>query len=180
MALALMAAAPGAPAPPAWRLDVPVALVAQSPTSGVDTRVVPWFGVRAARLLTESSGGLLVLGGDVASWLGTGPLEGTKTVSASRLTGAIELRGLLGINAVQTAEAAIRPYGYLSALGGGALVTLAAYTDQSYRLLPEWGLGAGGGLEVRAHLAALRVELGGGLRDGGFALTSTLAAGVAF
>lgn len=180
MALALLAAAPEEPAPPLWRLDLPVGLVAQAPTSGVDTRVVPWMGVRAARLLDGGAGSLLMLGGDVTGWLGVGPNEGTSAVKASRLSMALEARGLLGVNAVQTATAGIRPYLWGSAVGGGALITVAAFADQSLRLAPVWGLGAGAGVEITAHLLALRVELGGGARDGGFALTSNLAAGVAF
>ena len=180
MALALLAAAPDAHVAPPWRLDLPLALVAQAPTSGVDTRVVPWMGARAARLLDHAPGELLMLGGDVTGWLGIGPNEGTSAVKASRLAGALEARGLLGVHALETATMGIRPYAYASALGGGAVLTLSVYDDSSMGLTPVWGLGCGAGIEIVAHLLSLRAELGAGVRDGGFALSSTMAAGVAF
>lgn len=183
-ALLLVAAAPAdlppPQSPPAWRADLPIALVAQAPASGVDTRLVPWLGVRVARLLDGPEGNRLLLGGDVSGWLGLGPNEGTSMVKASRFSGTLEARGLLGMNALQSASAGLRPYAYLSASGGGALVTVSAFADQSLRWLPVWGLGVGAGVEVTVRMVALRVELGAGVRDGGLALTSTMAAGVAF
>lgn len=180
MALALLAVAPEEPAARSWRLDVPMGFTAQSPTSGVETRVVPWMGLRAARLLDHQRGELLLLGGDATFWLGSGPSEGTSVVRSSRFSGALEGRGLVGLNAFETATAGIRPYLYGSVVAGGGLVTLSAYADRSMVLVPVWGLGTGAGVELTTHLASLRVELGGGLRDGGFALSSSLAAGVAF
>lgn len=179
-ALLLLASATSVPTAPLWRADLPVALVAQAPASGVDTRVVPWLGVRVARLLDAPPGQLVWLGGDASGVLGIGPNEGTSVVKASRFTCALEARGLAGVNALHSATTALRPYGYLAVDAGGALVVMSAFLDQSLRLVPVWGLGGGVGLEVTTHVVSLRVELGAGVRDGGLALTSTMAAGVAF
>ncbi|MBI1947338.1 MAG: hypothetical protein HYS27_16710 [Deltaproteobacteria bacterium] len=179
-ALLLVAGATGEPPAPVWRLDLPVALVAQAPASGVDTRVVPWLGVRVARMLDAPNDQLLVFGGDAAAMLGFGPNEGTSKVRASRFGATLEGRGLAALNAFHTATVWVRPYGYGALQAGGAISTLSAYADQSLRLLPVWGLGAGAGLELTVHVVALRVELGAGVRDGAFALDSRLAVGAAF
>lgn len=184
-ALLLLAAAQGDAAqgdvtPPVWRADLPLLLVAAAPTSGVETRVVPWLGVRVARWLDAPPEQLLVLGGDVGGMLGFGPTEGTSRVASSRLGAELEARGLVGLNALHTATTWLRPYGYGAVAIGGSLVTLSAYADRSTRALPLWGVGVGAGVEVTAHIAALRVELGAGVRDGAFALDSRLAAGLAF
>ena len=168
------------PAAPQWRVDAPLALIAQAPTSGNETRVAPWLGLRATRMLEAAPGQLVVFGGDVAGMLGYGPTEGTPRVNYAVLGVELDVRGLVAIDALHSATTWVRPYGYGGAQLGGALGILRAYDDQRFRPLPLWGLGAGLGLELVAHVLSLRVELGGGMRNGAFAIDSRFAAGAAF
>ncbi|MCC7072160.1 MAG: hypothetical protein IT383_12605 [Deltaproteobacteria bacterium] len=184
-ALLVLAAAPtdappGAPQAPVWRIDAPLVLVAQAPTSGNETRVTPWLGVRVTRMLEAPPEQLVVLGGDLAATLGYGPTEGTQRVNFARMGAALDARALLAVNALHSATTWLRPYGFGATHLGGELGILSAYDDQRYRFLPVWGLSAGLGVELTVHVLSLRVDLGAGTRNGGFALESSFGVGAAF
>ncbi len=178
--LLCLAADPGAPAAPQWRVDVPIALVAQPPTSADGARVAPWLGLRAAYMLEAPPDQLVVLGGDVAAMLGYGPNEGTSRVHAARVGAAIDARGIVALNVLHSATTWLRPYGFAGAELGGATAVVTAYDAQRYRLLPVWGARAGLGLELTVRVLSLRVDLGAGVRTGELALDSRFAVGAAF
>jgi hypothetical protein len=180
-ALALLAAA----APPAddWRIEAPLSVTASAPSSSFETTLVPWAGLRAGRSFFfgdgAAEGGGPTAGFDLALHLGGGGREGTPQVEATRALGVLEGRALFSPARLSSTFSALTPYGFAGALVGGGAVETVAFEEKRLRGLATFGLRVGGGLELRVHRVITRVELGAGVRDLRFEVSSAVAVGLA-
>lgn len=178
--LTLLACAPQAP----WRVELPLSLNASAPASNVETIVTPWIGVRLGQLAPWPGPGLvdgnpMLWGADVAIALGH-VSDGTPQVSTARTSAFIEGRGLVAPGRFASTFSAFVPYGFLGVSAGGGVLEVKAFDDARLRPLFTWGARVGAGAELQVHALTTRLELGAGLRDLRFELTSALAIGVAF
>ena len=185
LALALALAPPtvDAPVERTWRVELPLALSATAPASNVETTVVPWLGVRVGRLMANEGAGLVegsptFTGFDGALYAAS-TREGTPEVGAARTLAFAEGRALWAPLAVQSTWSALVPYGFAGASAGGGWVEVKAFDESRVRPLFTWGARAGAGAELRIRAITTRVELGAGLRDLRFELTSALSLGLA-
>ncbi len=142
-------------------LDFPVGLAAQSTASKNDTVLSSWLGVRAGYI--SSTGGGVFFGGDGALLLG-GEGGGTAQVSVARSPIAVEGRGLVG-GRFRGGLFGVGGYGYGGVLVGGGAVVLTAFDELRTRPFVTAAGRVGGGMELSFSSAALRIELGAGLRD---------------
>lgn len=181
-AAALVALALAAAAPPAdgWRVEAPLLLTASGSSSNVETQLLPWAGLRVGRLHALSADPAGPSAGFDAAVLGGGlAREGTPQISATRLLGVLEGRGLWSPARVTSTWTAFLPYGFAGALAGLGASHVAAFEDTRTRAVATWGLRAGGGLELLIHGVTTRIELGAGMRDLRFELSGALSLGFA-
>jgi hypothetical protein len=157
-----------------WTVDAPLALHARSPSSNVDTIVEPWGGVRVGRRL---DGPFAV---DAGLYLGGASEQGTGEVYARRAFGALELRGLAGMELLASTYSALSSYAFLGAGGGAGAATVTTFETQRTNPLLTWHARGGGGLEMRIRAIVTRVELGLGIRDARLEISSALAIGLRF
>lgn len=171
-------------APPVERivLDVPLLLTASAPASGVETVLVPWFGVRGGRHLDVSALVLngLSVGADAGLFAGGIENEGTPDVAATRFFAALEGRGVVGWRAFSTTHSALTPYGFLGARGTGGLSAVRVFDDTRVSFLAGWGARIGGGIDLAIAHLNVRSELAAGARDGRLELSSALSLGAVF
>jgi hypothetical protein len=160
-----------------WRVEGVLALNATSPASNVETTVAPWFGLRAGTLAPARDAASM--GFDGALYAGT-VSEGTPQVKTSRTLAFVEGRGLFAPMRVSSTFSALVPYGFLGASLGGGVVEVRAFDEARFRPLFTWATRAGLGAELQVHSLMTRLELGVGLRDLRFELTSALSLGIAF
>ena len=178
--LALLASAPEQ----TWRVEVPLSVNATAPSSNVETTVMPWLGARVGQLVPWRGPGIIdgspmLWGADAAIAVGH-VREGTPQVSAARTLAFVEGRGLFAPGRFSSTFSAFVPYAFLGASVGGGLLEVKAFDDARLRPQLTWGARAGAGAELQVHGLTTRLELGAGLRDLRFELTSALAFGVAF
>jgi hypothetical protein len=180
MACALvLCAASVARADESWRLnvDVPLLLSAQQSVSQNGTAVSPAIGLRAGALVFAPTP--LAWGGDLGAYVGSTGGGGTGQVGGGSTYGALEARGLVGA-VTRTEQAALTGYGFLGGLVGLGTTKLEAFGDVRERSFTTWGARGGVGGEVRFLAMLLRLELGVGVRDLRFEVSSSLSAGLSF
>lgn len=156
-----------------WRVEAPLLLTASAPASNVETTVAPWIGLRAGTLSLDGAGF------DGAVYFST-VRDGTPEVATSRTIVVAEARGLFAPTRFASTFTALVPYGFLGASAGGGVLEVKAFEDSRFRPLATWAARAGLGAELQVHRVSTRIELGAGLRDLRFEITSALSLGVAF
>jgi hypothetical protein len=163
-------------------LDVPLVRTASAPASGVETVLVAWLVLRVGGVfdLSESTFSGFGLGGDLSLWGGGFESEGTAQVSATRFFAAAEARGLASWRAFSTTYAALTPHVFAGLRGGGGPSFITVFDDGRTSLLGLWGARAGLGLDLTIHHVLVRSDLGAGVRDGRFELSSGVSLGAVF
>jgi hypothetical protein len=160
--------------PEATSVDLVGALEAEQASSNVGSTVVPWLGLRATHWFDVDAH--LRWGIDGALWCGGLNVGGTPQVSASRMFGAVEARGLVG-QRFASAHAAITPYGYVGVDVGGGALNEKVFAQTRSHALGTWAVSGGVGAALTLMGATLRLELGGGMRDAGPMVRTQLALG---
>jgi hypothetical protein len=175
MLLALALA--GDPAVDPWHVELGVAATASAPASNVETKLLLWPSLRFGKWLA--------LGSDVAygfdgAVLGSWERDGTSEVATTRALGAVEGRALFSPARVTSAHVAVVPYGFAGVLFGGGFVDTQAFSQSDARGIGTWGARAGFGGCASIYGVTTSLELGAGMRDLRFELSSTLALGYVF
>lgn len=164
-----------------WSVDGLLLLSAGPPVSNRETTIQPWAGLRGAWLAplgSDTSG--LHLGVD-ASLLAAMPAgEGTPQVSSSRFAGGLEGRALIAPVRLASTFSALLPYGFVGLFLGAGAAQLAVFDEGRIKPLLTGSLRTGAGLELIVHGFTVRAELGAGMRDLRFDLTSGVGLGYAF
>lgn len=175
--IALVLAMAADPPVDVWHVEVPLVATASAPSSNVETTLVLWPSLRFGKWAT--------LGDDVAygfdgALLGSWQRDGTSEVATSRLLGAVEGRGLFSPARVASTHAAVVPYAFAGVLAGGGVLDTQAFQQNSSRAIGTWGARLGFGAFASIYGVTTSLELGAGMRDVRFELSSTLALGYAF
>lgn len=179
LALPLLLASLPAQADPLVLVDGGGVLAARASVNAGRAELQPLLALRGGSLMSLGHGGL-VLGGDARLIVETAPrVRGTADVGSLSWELALEPRLLIGWQ-LGDAPLTLIPYAAAGALVGGRLATVRSFGAEHTRGHPTWGASLGAGALLRLGLATVSLELAGGLREDGPALTTTLLAGVAF
>ncbi len=173
------AAAP-APSAPRFVVDGGVALSGRSSVNAGRVELQPLLALRGGALFPLPGGSGLLLGVDARLLLETLPrVRGTADVGSLSWELGLEPRGLIAWR-LGDGPLALVPYAFAGALAGGRFADVYAFREHQARAHPTYGVSAGAGGLLRMGLVTLSWELGGGLREDGPALTSTLLVGAMF
>lgn len=154
-------------------------LTAQARSSGVDTVVLPWIGARGGRTFALGGDEGPLAGLDVGLAAGGGA-EGTPQVRTTQTWVALEGRGLWAPGRDTSTFTAFMPYAFAGASLGVGLLHQEAFGGKLDDPVLTWAARVGGGAEIEVHHLVARVELGAGVRDLRFEVSSSISAGIAF
>lgn len=150
-------------------------LGAEGASSGVETRLSPWPGARGGYLF--ALGERIRVGGDLGLSF-TADREGTSRVAVTRALLGLEAR-LLVAAGYGGRSARLLPYAFAGPFLSAGAGLFEADGESTSRLLLSPGLRAGGGLLFRFRIVQLRIELGGGVRNGRPEVVGGLSLGAA-
>ena len=174
--LVVATAALAAPPVDAVHVEVPFAMTAAAPASNVETALTPWLGVRAGKTIGLGDASFGFDGALYASWASSG----TSQVSSSKTLFTLEARALFSPGRLASTYSSLSAYGFAGVLAGGGVVSTKAFPEDDARPIATWGARAGLGGTIAIHGVTTSVEIGAGVRDLRFELSSSLALGYAF
>lgn len=161
-------------------VDGGLLLSARASVNAGRAELQPLLALRGAYLTPLAPGSGLVLGGDARLSLETLPrVRGTADVGSLSWELALEPRALVGFR-LETGALALVPYAFAGALVGGRLADVYAFDTHHLRGHPTFGVTLGGGGLLQLGVVTLSLELGGGLREDGPALTTGILVGGGF
>lgn len=167
---------PLAKGPFSFTVEAPLSLSAVTASSGVETSVSVWPGVRGG--LVYDLDGSLFVGAD-AALLGTVEGAGTSGVSVTRAFGALEGRAFAGAS-FGGRFARILPYAYTGPFVALGVGWLSVHGEGTARFLASPGWRAGAGTMLRLGALQARLDLGLGVRELRLEVTTSFSLGGAF
>lgn len=157
-------------------LEPVLQLSAQSAAARVDTTMTTSFGLRAGYI--DNGDGGFFFGGDLAGLFGYDN-AGTPQVAIDRRHLLLEARGLIGYRHMR-GMVGLGGYGYGGVGVGQTSTETRVFDDARSHAALATTARLGAGVETTFGAGAVRLELGGGMRDVRFELVGSLSAGLRF